>query len=199
MEQLADGPDVSRRILVLDAHETVQCGLRFALVRQRLARRCLGCSSLPDAVAVTRRYEPNLAIVGHVPGAGQAHAIDLLRRARPGIQILALTDRSIPLPAADGRLPATASIREVLNAVQALDARSLTRGSESKSLSVRQREVLGGLAAGMTNGEIAECLGVSIDTVKWHVRALCRRLGARNRAQAVAMGDRVPVADLVSG
>ncbi len=51
----------------------------------------------------------------------------------------------------------------------------------------REREVLALLAAGATDEQIAEMLGLSPATVQTHVRNAKAKLGARTRAQAVAM------------
>ncbi|PPD29297.1 MAG: DNA-binding response regulator [Hyphomicrobium sp.] len=52
----------------------------------------------------------------------------------------------------------------------------------------RKRDVLAGLAAGLTNKEIARDLGVSEGTVKMHVSKLFQVLKANNRAHAAALG-----------
>jgi len=53
-------------------------------------------------------------------------------------------------------------------------------------LSDRELQVLGLLAAGRSNQQIAEELVVVLDTVKSHVGHILDRLGAANRTQAVA-------------
>jgi DNA-binding NarL/FixJ family response regulator len=58
------------------------------------------------------------------------------------------------------------------------------RAREPDVLSTREHEVLALIALGMTNGEIASELFLSIDTVKTYVRRLYTKLGVRNRAQA---------------
>ncbi|MBC2960611.1 response regulator transcription factor [Nocardioides deserti] len=54
-----------------------------------------------------------------------------------------------------------------------------------QGLTVREFEVLGLVAAGLSNAEIAERLYVSINTVKTYVRAAYRKIGVDRRAQAV--------------
>lgn len=65
--------------------------------------------------------------------------------------------------------------------VRGLDADPLV------NLTPRERELLGQLAQGRTNNEIAAALGVSPNTVKFHLRNLYEKLEVRNRAEAVAL------------
>lgn len=58
-------------------------------------------------------------------------------------------------------------------------------------LTERESHILAMLTTGLRNAEIAEALYVSIDTVKTHLRSVYRKLGVRNRAEAVgaALGN----------
>ncbi|AZI58649.1 DNA-binding response regulator [Nakamurella antarctica] len=58
------------------------------------------------------------------------------------------------------------------------------------NLTERELQVLRGMSQGQSNGEIGRELFLSEDTVKTHARRLFRKLGARDRAQAVAIGFR---------
>jgi DNA-binding CsgD family transcriptional regulator len=53
-------------------------------------------------------------------------------------------------------------------------------------LSPRQREVLELIAAGRTNAEIAEMLGITLDGAKWHVREILAKLEVESREEAAA-------------
>lgn len=53
-------------------------------------------------------------------------------------------------------------------------------------LSEREREVLSLLASGKTNSEVARDLFVSVGTIKSHTGNIYRKLGAKNRAEALA-------------
>ena len=57
-------------------------------------------------------------------------------------------------------------------------------------LTLRERDVLNLLAEGLPNKAIAARLGISDQTVKFHVAAICGKLGAANRTDAVRLAIR---------
>ena len=57
-----------------------------------------------------------------------------------------------------------------------------------KLLTPRELEVLAAIGDGLGNKAIARRLDISLHTVKFHVEAILRKLGARSRAEAVAKG-----------
>jgi len=57
-------------------------------------------------------------------------------------------------------------------------------------LTKREHEVLVGMSNGRSNSQIGQDLFLSEDTIKTHAQRLFRKLGARDRAQAVAIGIR---------
>ncbi len=61
------------------------------------------------------------------------------------------------------------------------------------ALTEREMQVLRGMADGKSNAEIGRELFVSEDTVKTHARRLFRKLGARDRAHAVAAAFRAGI------
>ena len=81
---------------------------------------------------------------------------------------------------------------EIIGAVAAgrmvfpfLDVRGLKRDPRDE-LTAREKAMLSALAQGRTNIELAKELGISINTVKFHLRNLYEKLGFRNRSQAIA-------------
>jgi two-component system, NarL family, nitrate/nitrite response regulator NarL len=54
-----------------------------------------------------------------------------------------------------------------------------------ESLTRRELDVLRLVADGLPNKSIAAHLGISAETVKFHVASICAKLGASNRTQAV--------------
>ncbi|MEJ2384886.1 MAG: response regulator transcription factor [Xanthomonadales bacterium] len=67
-----------------------------------------------------------------------------------------------------------------------IDVRSIYENPLT-TLTRRELEVLSNLASGRTNKQIARDLGVSLNTVKFHVRNLFQKLGVNSRGQAIAM------------
>ena len=65
-----------------------------------------------------------------------------------------------------------------------------TRARRAGMLTVREQESLRLVAMGMTTAAAAERLGISPETVRTHVRNAMNKLGARTRAQAIAIAMR---------
>jgi DNA-binding NarL/FixJ family response regulator len=61
---------------------------------------------------------------------------------------------------------------------------------EQNLLTPREVEVLAAIGNGLSNKAVARQLGISQHTVKFHVEALLRKLGAASRAEAVHKGLR---------
>jgi DNA-binding NarL/FixJ family response regulator len=72
------------------------------------------------------------------------------------------------------------------NAVQA----PVTRTVPVSALTERELQVLLGMSQGKSNGQIGRELFLSEDTIKTHARRLFRKLGVKDRAEAVAHGFR---------
>jgi LuxR family maltose regulon positive regulatory protein len=78
--------------------------------------------------------------------------------------------------------PSTLAV-ELVDRLAPLDACTLV-----EQLTDREREVLHHLPTLMSNGEIAEGMHLSVNTVKTHLKAVYRKLGVEGRRQAVLRG-----------
>jgi DNA-binding NarL/FixJ family response regulator len=102
------------------------------------------------------------------------HAFELLQ----GIRVVA-TGESVLSPSATRRL--------ISHYASGPAPRDAGGPHELSTLTTSQRNVLGLVAAGLNNAEIADTLGITVGTVKSHVNALLRRLGLRDRVQATIL------------
>ena len=100
-------------------------------------------------------------------------------------------------PAAALRAAVTAAARGLVVLSPALAGRFLGGGGEpvdggppGEPLTPREREVLELLGQGLSNRRIAERLGISEHTAKFHVASVCGKLGAASRTEAVSRGIR---------
>ena len=66
---------------------------------------------------------------------------------------------------------------------------ALRAGSAPLPLTPRQREIIGLVATGFTNREIAERLYMSIRTVEGHLLRSCRRVGVNSREELASLLD----------
>ena len=66
-----------------------------------------------------------------------------------------------------------------------LDVREL-RTDPISSLSRKERAILEALSEGLTNKQLASQLGISTNTVKFHLSNIFDKLSVKNRAQAIA-------------
>ena len=94
-----------------------------------------------------------------------------------------IPQQAAPAPAWSGAAPLAGSAPTTV--------RSMVRETApAVSLSMREMQVLTGMSQGKSNAQIGRELYLSEDTIKTHARRLFRKLGANDRAQAVAIGLR---------
>lgn len=101
----------------------------------------------------------------------------------------------LPRDAAPERL--VAALRAVVAGLAALDPALIARlpgsapAAPVERLTPREAEVLALLAEGLANRAIAQRLGISEHTVKFHLNAILGKLGAQSRTEAVVLAIRL--------
>ena len=195
-----DGPRM--RILVVHQEQLVHLGFRALLGRLPWVERCLWAVTAEEVSDNCRRYEPHVAVVeiDRDLASGLATCRDIRARS-PRTRTLLLGSVPPPLKAmrsagAAGFVARTADVRAMTRALRDVAAgRTVLPAERSRPdvLLPRERDVLEHIARGATNCEIASALFVHPDTVKRHTRSAFRKLGARNRAQAVGVAHRLGV------
>lgn len=195
----------SLRLLVADDHELVLDMLAHYLSSQagmavRTAR------SLDEADAVLREEGPfDLVLLDlNMPGMNGLAGLHRIIAANGGRPVAILTGNPVTrmvddifAAGASGVLLKTASARTLTNAIRFMHSgeqylprelmRHGARQAAARGLTSKEIAVLDKLAAGQKNKEIAMGLTLTEPTVKMLVTAICRKLGARNRTQAVVI------------
>jgi len=194
-------------VLVCDDSPLAREGLRRAVAGLPGVDRVLVAGSGEECLARFGAEAPDLVLVDvRMPGIGGVEAARRMLSAVPQAAVIMMTmaedvdgvARAVNA-GARGYLVKDASREELVAMVtQALHdaaARQVPRarqnsGSAVPPLTERELQVLRGMGRGRSNSEIGKELYLSEDTVKTHARRLFRKLGAADRAQAVAMGFR---------
>jgi len=91
--RLASGTAERRlRVLVVDDHEVVHWGLRLMLGEQPWVERCLSARNGEEALALTQRYDPHVALVDLFVGRESgAEICERLRAASPTTSVLMIS------------------------------------------------------------------------------------------------------------
>ena len=190
-------------MLVVDDHEVVHWGLRLMLGEQPWVERCLSARNTEEALAMTTRYEPHVALVDLF--VGQESGAEICERLRevvppPNVLMISGAGRISPNAAraagAAGFISKDWPAADIAGAVRMVGlgmtvfqpARGARRPAADRA---RARGARRGRRRGATNREIAERLFLSPHTVKEHTSSLYRKLGARNRAEAVQKAQRI--------
>jgi DNA-binding NarL/FixJ family response regulator len=195
-------PERRLRVLVVDDHDVVHWGFRLMLGQMAWVERCLSARTGAEALAVCRRYEPHVALVDLFLGSESGPEVcERLRAEAPPPRVLlmsgagGISPRAARAAGAAGFISKDWPATEIAKLVRAVgDGREVFRHAGSPSaptLTDRESEILGLIAGGATNREIAGTLFLSPHTVKEHTSTLYRKLGARNRADAVQRAQRL--------
>jgi len=210
------------RVLVADDHAIVRAGLR-ALIATEPGLEVVGeAADGAEAVRLARSLDPDVVLVDLVmPQHDGLWAIRELALEAPRARILVLTSFaendqvfSAIKAGALGYLLKDSSPRDLLQAIRDVHAgeaslhpaiarkliREIHRPSElppsAEPLTEREVEVIGLVAQGLTNREIADRLTISERTVRTHVSNILDKLHLANRTQAALYALREGLARL---
>ncbi|MEW1546105.1 response regulator transcription factor [Streptomyces tsukubensis] len=199
------------RILLCDDHAVVRAGL-LALLGSAPDIEVVGeAGSGEEAVAMAAKLLPDVVLMDLQLGAG-IDGVEATRRiasapSMPGVHVLVLTTydtdaditRAIEAGATGYLLKAerpeelftaihsAARGRTTLSAPVATRVMDQLRGAGRPSLTDRETDILGQLARGLGNRDIARALFISEATVKTHLGRIYAKLGVDTRAGAVAV------------
>jgi DNA-binding NarL/FixJ family response regulator len=196
-----------RSCLVIDNQPTLRLGVRGLLAHRYAVEEATDWERALEILGSVGRFDVAVVDLHRRNGDGGSEpgtaAIRALRRAQPGLGIVAhgsLPERHAAAAAlaagATAFVSKSSPSSELERAVDsAADSETFVdpaagKGSARGPLTKRQRQILQLYADGERTARIAHQLGLSTETVRTHTKALLARLGARDRAHAVAIGLR---------
>jgi DNA-binding NarL/FixJ family response regulator len=204
------------RVLIVDDHPVTRDGLRTAFNLADEIEVVGEAASGEEAINVVAETKPDIVFMDvRMPGMNGIQATRQIRENNPDTKIILFTIDESRASVAEaiqagvsGYLLKDASVGELINAArQAMAGKavihpSLTQAfieevqlvdrpsSPEAPLSPREVEILQKIAYGATTKEVADQLGISFHTVKTHLERIFEKLGANDRAQAVAIAIR---------
>ncbi|MGO4910628.1 LuxR C-terminal-related transcriptional regulator [Pseudorhodobacter sp. W20_MBD10_FR17] len=203
-----DATDIQKKITILiaDDHVLLAESVAAALAAPPRQFRAQIVSTFDETLAaLSSGVDFDLVMLDlKMPGMmGLKSVIKVIETAKPTWVVLLSgnVDQAIVQAAIDnggrGWVPKTLSLRALVSVVDLVlsgqifvpadDRTKSTNSGASGASSLSEREIgIMQLASeGRTNKEIASAIGASEVTIKMHMRAICRKLNARNRAHAV--------------
>ena len=203
------------RIMIVDDHPVTREGLHAALDVEDGVEVIGEAGSGEDAIRDAGDLKPDVVFMDvRMPGMGGIEAARAIRQASPATKVILVTvDESRTSiseaiqAGVSGYLLKDTSADELVNAARlAVEGKAvihpqLTRAfieevqtaekkGDAAALSRREKEILQKVAYGATTKEVAHDLGISPHTVKTHLERIFEKLGANDRAQAVAIAIR---------
>jgi DNA-binding NarL/FixJ family response regulator len=198
-------------VLIVDDHPIVHDGIS-AILRGEADIRVTGSAATTDeAMERIATDPPDVVLLDlRLPGEDGLDGIRRILGAHPDVRVIVFTaydaDEYVfaaTRAGAKGYLLKGSPGQDLVRAIRQVHAgesylspsigHTLARQASGKRgglLSTRELAVLRLVAAGQSNQQIAESLGITERTVKFHVTAIFDKLGADNRAQAVALAGR---------
>ena len=196
------------RILLVDDHALLRRGLAD-LIRYEKDMSVVGeAGDGETAVNAAVSLKPDLVVMDlMMPVVDGVEATRRIKDVLPSTHVLILTtfgtsaDVARAISAgATGAIMKDASTDEQLAAIRTVAAggtvfspeikRSMDETPKPPDFTERQLEVLQSVVDGLGNKEIASKLKISTDAVKQHLNAICTKLGASNRVEAVSIALR---------
>lgn len=193
-----------KRVLVIDDHPLIRSGIKRAISAVDQLELVGEAASKAEALAQINHHNPDAIVVDlNLPDGSGLEIIAWGRAISQRLGIVALTVQDLPehvlacmQSGASAHVSKNAPVGELIAAIQrslqtplTFQSRRITNAialqNQGVGLTARELEILEILPSGDTVSEIATHLFLSVSTVKTHLAAIYRKLGAKNRVQAI--------------
>ena len=190
------------RVMLVDDHPVVCLGLATMIDSQPDMTVVAQATNGRDAVELFETHRPDVTLMDlRMPGQSGVDAIREIRAKHRGAVFIVLTtyqgDEDIHkamAAGAQGYLLKGMPHNDLLDAIRRVRAGSqvlpqsvkdtIANRLPSSALSPRELQILELIVKGLSNKQIADKLGITEGTVKWHVNAILGRMNVSDRTQA---------------
>ena len=198
------------RIAIVEDSKVIRESLIEFVQRDPECQCVCACATGEEALKVIPKHQPDIVLMDiQLPSLSGIDCTAQLKQLLPSVQIIMVTvyedtDRIFKAlrVGACGYLLKRCAPEELLSAIREVRqggapmSREIARkvitsfqeplaaAAEVEDLSPREREILELLSAGFANKEIADRVGVSDGTVRWHLRHVYHKLLVRSRTEA---------------
>ena len=194
------------RVLIVGGQRVNQQGLAGLLGAARDIEVVGMTTSGDDFLQLAAQLRPDVVLLDSEPaGLGALEEISRLRESPGELRVIVLSACALPGHVAEAaRLGAHAYqtksadsddlidvIRRVARGERLLEASMADQlivdlsGRIVEPLTDRERQILDLVAEGLDNRQVAQCLGIALNTVRWHLHNVFGKLDAANRTEAV--------------
>jgi DNA-binding NarL/FixJ family response regulator len=207
------------RVLIVDDHPVTRDGLRSALSTSDDVQVVGEATNGAEAIDAVKELSPEVVFMDvRMPGMDGLEATRVIRDIAPETKVILFTIEESRAAIADairagvsGYLLKDVSASELIQAARlALEGKAVIHPTLTRAfieeiqyvetpretpLSKRESQILQKVAYGATTKEVAHDLNISPHTVKTHLERIFEKLGANDRAQAVAIALRKGLVD----
>lgn len=195
-------------VLIVDDHAIMRKGLASLLRTSREIEVLGDAGDGETGIRKAIKLKPDVIIMDlMMPGMDGTEATRQLLESLPGAKVLIFTTFGTAdgighalRAGASGAIMKNVELPGLVAAIKTVAAggrvlspeieQILTADPPVPKLSARQTEILHSITRGLSDKDIARQLGISVPMVKEHVNATFEKLGAANRAEAVAIAMR---------
>lgn len=202
------------RVLAVDDHPVVRRGIAALISTQSDMSLVAEASNGREAIQQFRVHRPDITLMDlQMPEISGVDALSAIRGEFPEAKIIVLTTYAGDVQilravkgGAQAYLLKNTFHEELIDTIRAVHAGKkklspeasfqIAEHSMDDALTAAEISVLRLIAAGNANKEIADQLSIAEDTVKWRVKNILSKLGARDRTQAAMIGVKRGIIDI---
>jgi DNA-binding NarL/FixJ family response regulator len=200
------------KVAIVEDNKTTREGLK-TIVDLSPGYRCVCvCQTAEEALGLIPKHQPDVVLMDiQLPKISGVECVARLKELMPQIQVIMVTVYQDPdrifralRAGASGYLLKRATPEMVLNAIRDVQHGGVPMSAEIarkvigyfqtqpfaapevEKLSPRELEILNLIAPGFSNKEIADRLGISIESIRWHLKNIYHKLHVHSRTEAAS-------------